>query len=152
MWHNFSKPFVFPIGQTRLWDSQGLSKVCDWLRWWGKLRQSRQREMLLLLKKIQWKWTHPSYYSEAWIVGYLQDCLPEKETLTSQSHDCKRKKKKKAKQETWNTEDHCLPAFEMKDGKPHFTDILSSCKAQVAPILSLCLDQFWKRAAPLYNN
>lgn len=64
----------------------------------------------------------------------------------------KEKKKKKAKQETWNTEDHCLPAFEMKDGKPHFTDILSSCKAQVAPILSLCLDQFWKRAAPLYNN
>lgn len=57
-----------------------------------------------------------------------------------------------AKQETWNTEDHGLPALEMTDGKPHFTDILSSCKAQVAPILSPCLDQVWRRAAPLYGS
>lgn len=80
-------------------------------------------------------------------IAYLK-----KKLLLLKAMTVKEKKKKKAKQETWNTEDHCLPAFEMKNGKPHFTDILSSCKAQVAPILSLCLDQFWKRAAPLYNN
>lgn len=152
MWHNFSKPFVFPIGQTRLWNSQGLSKVWDWLRWWGKLCHSLQRQRLLLLKKNTMKMDSsipplrdlkgPGLLA-TYRIAYLKNKLLLLKAMTE---------KKKAKQETWNTKGHCLPAFEMKDGKPHFTDILSSCKAQVAPILSLCLDQVWKRAAPLYNN
>lgn len=149
MWHNFSKSFLFPIEQTRLWNSQGLCEVWDWLRWWGKLCQGLQGEMLLLLKNIQWKKTRPSHHSRdlkgpglfaIYRIAYLKNKLLLLKATTE-----KEKEKKKAKQETRNTEDHCLPAFEMKDGKPHFTDILSSCKAQAAPVLSLYLDQVWKR-------
>ena len=87
------------------------------------------------------------------------DCLPPTGLLTweinsyflKQWHGGRRGRKNQNRRlETRRTT--VSPTFEMKDGKPHFADILSSCKAPVAPILSLCLDQVCKGAAPLYNN
>lgn len=144
--------------------SQGPSKVCSWPGWSGKLPRSAKRDAPAITKPPS-KWTHPSHCSGSY---RGLDCLPPTGLLTCKINSyflepCRGggggggrggvgRVKGETKQETWNTEDHCLPAFEMKDGRPHFTAILSSCKAQVAPILSLCLDQAWRRAAPLYND
>lgn len=136
--------------------SQGPSNgACDRLWEGGHSHQSLQREMWALLPKHTLNGTsHP-------LLRDLKDldCLPPTGLLTwkinsyflKQWRGVRRGRRNQNRRlETRRTT--VSPTFEMKDGKPHFADILSSCKAPVAPILSLCLDQVWKGAVPLYNN
>lgn len=144
-WHSLSKPFVSPLERWGCGTHEDLLRCAPGSKG-GKTAAAKDAAAAL---QTHWKCSSelrgPDWLLPAGLLTWRVDSDFLKQCWGGGRVGG-------AKQETWNTEDHGLPALEMTDGKPHFTDILSSCKAQVAPILSPCLDQVWRRAAPLYGS